>query len=70
MYYLNLPEKCIINGNDGQLMRPPCINDVIALHAYLIGSGESQQAQQLLSNIFNGEKVITNMLEKIKSCGL
>jgi len=61
-YFLNTDEKCIINLNTGEIMRPPCIDDLILYHRYLVGSGENEQAKHLLKDIFHGEQVISNMI--------
>jgi hypothetical protein len=65
-YVLNTKEKCIVSTK-GEIMRPSCIDDVIALHAYYLGCGEKDDAQHLLRRVFKGEKVITKMIQGMQN---
>jgi len=62
MIHLNVKEKCLVCSITGEILRPECINDLIAYHAYLKKDDELV-AQSILQDVFNGEKVITKMIE-------
>ena len=62
MIHLNTKEKCLVNSEDGEILRPECIDDLIAYHAYLKKYDELV-AQAMLQDVFNGEKVITKMID-------
>ena len=66
-YHLNIKEKCIVKSSTGEIMRPSCIDDVILYNSYLECYGREKHAQQVLKDIFDGEKVISKMIEKMQN---
>jgi hypothetical protein len=62
MIHLNVKEKCLVSSETGEILRPECIDDLIAYHAYLKKDDELV-AQSMLQDVFNGEKVISKMVE-------
>lgn len=61
MYFLNIKELGVVNGDTGEIIRPSCISDLIQYHTYLVEKGHPTFAQNLLRDVFNGEKVISKM---------
>jgi hypothetical protein len=66
-YHLNIKEQGIVKSTTGEILRPACITDVIAYHSYLESTGKEKQAQELLKDIFQGERVISKMIEKMQN---
>ena len=61
MIHLNTKERCLVNAETGEILRPSCIDDLISYHGYLKKTNEIA-AQTLLKDAFKGEKVITNLI--------
>jgi hypothetical protein len=62
-FILNEEELCIVNTKTGKLIRPACINDLIAMHSYFMGRGMEKQAEQMLHDVAKqGKKYISNMV--------
>ena len=62
---LNKEELCLINLKNGKILRPDCMVDLISYHTYLIDSKKEKEAAKLLSDIWKGEKTISNMAKNI-----
>lgn len=64
MFFINEKERMIVNGDDGEVHRVgTCWPDLVIYHRYLISKRNSEEAQEMLMRIFEGEKYITNMVE-------
>jgi len=61
---INQKERALINSESGDVVRPSCYLDLLGYHSYLLGRGLQEQAQQILLSVFEGELVITKMIEK------
>ncbi len=64
MIHINLKEKCLVNSENGDIVRPTCWDHLAPYHSMLCGRGHKAAAQSLLEDVFRGEKVITKMIEK------
>jgi hypothetical protein len=65
-YFINETEKCIINGKNGDIIKPSCIDDLIIYHKYVLDSEGEREASQLLKRVVNGEKVISDMIHWVQ----
>jgi hypothetical protein len=65
-YFINEKERCIVKSDTGDVLRPTCINDLIAYHAYLLSRGQDKAAQNMLRDVAKGEKVISKMIAKMQ----
>ena len=63
-YHINLKEQCLIDGKTGEILRPSCFSDLSALYSYMVSAGEQTQADEMIKEVFKGEKVITKMIER------
>ena len=61
---INETEKALINGKTGELFRPSCFDILVPYHSYLKGRGQHDKADELLREVFRGEKVISNMIDQ------
>ena len=62
-YHLDHEEKAIVQSETGALVRPNCWIDLLPYHSYLSSKeGRKKEAQMLLRDVFNGEKVISKMI--------
>lgn len=68
-YYLNEAEKAIVNGKTGEVIRPSCYSDLSMYHSYLIGRGHEKFANNVLRDVFNGEKTISKMIANSQKAG-
>ena len=57
--------KALVDSKTGKSMKPSCFDDLIAYHAYLLGR-HPKQANQMLKDVFGGEKVMSNMVLKMR----
>ncbi|HET8688530.1 MAG TPA: hypothetical protein VFM18_18105 [Methanosarcina sp.] len=62
-YHINTKERCLIDGKTGEILRPSCYDDLVMLCAY---EGD-KDAQEILRQVFKGEKVITKMVERFQT---
>jgi len=69
MIHINQKEKALVDSETGMIVRPSCFDTLIQYHSYLIGRGHPVPAQSLLKQVFNGEKVITKMIENSQKHG-
>jgi hypothetical protein len=63
---INTEEKCLINTKNGKIARPSCFDTLIAYHSYLLSKRQQEQADQILKDVFKGELVIKNMIDKVQ----
>ena len=64
-YHLNHEEKAIVKSSTGELVRPNCWIDLSPYYDYLSNKeGRKKEAQTLLRDVFNGEKVISKMIAR------
>lgn len=61
---INMKEKALVHSKTGDILRPSCFDDLVAVHSYLVGFQRVKEADKLLKRVFEGEMVITNMIEK------
>ena len=61
---INFEEKALVNCKTAQILRPSCFDTLSVYHSYLQQKGLHEQADQLLKDVFKGEKVISKMIEK------
>jgi len=66
---INLKERALVNLKTGEVIRPSCFDDLAALHNYMLqsGKGYEKQAEQMLKDVFKGEKVITKMVAAMQA---
>lgn len=69
-YFLNITERGIVKSKTGEIVRPDCIDDLIAYYGYLSSTGDEKAAHHLLRDVFYGEKVISNMIYRMHSLGI
>ena len=67
---LNKEEGCLVNLKNGNILTPDCMVDLISYHTYLIDSKKEKEASKLLNDVWNGEKVISNMILRVSELGL
>jgi len=67
-YFINEKEKGVVNGDTGEIVRPSCFGDLVVYHSYLLSKQHPQFAQNLLRDVFAGEKVITKMINNSQKC--
>lgn len=60
--HLNRKEKCLVNGDNGDIIRPSCWDDLSQYHSYLISKGLTSAAEGLLNDVVYGKKVISEMI--------
>lgn len=63
---INREERALIDSKTGQIVRPSCFDDLVAYHAYLISGKNNKLANQVLKDVFAGEKVISNMVAEMR----
>lgn len=61
--YIDSQNKALINSKSGKSVHPSCWDDLVQYHAYLLTSKHPEHAQQVLKNVFKGEKVISDMIK-------
>jgi len=69
-YVINVEEKAVIKTTTGELVRPSCFHDLNLYYTYLISTGEEKAAGTLLKKVFQGEKVISNMIKNMQEAHL
>lgn len=66
-YVINVKEQCLVDTKTGDIIRPSCWSDLAGLYSYLVGSGRQAQADEMIKEVFKGEKVITKMIESYQT---
>jgi len=66
MYHINIEEGAIVNGCNGEIIRPDCFQVLAQYYSYLLNQGEIGLASDLLRDVFNGKMVISNMIEDFR----
>lgn len=64
-YAINEEHKAIVSGKTGKMCYPSCFADLTLYHAYLTGKGQEDKAQNLLKEVFKGERVIAKMIKNL-----
>lgn len=60
---INLKEKMLIDSETGDVVRPSCWETLIPYHSYLCGRNHAAMAQNVLRQVFSGERFITKMID-------
>lgn len=63
---IDTKHKALVDSKTGEKVHPACFDDLIQYHAYLINSRHRGEATQKLKAVFNGEKVISDMVKHAK----
>lgn len=62
-YSLNDVTKSVKKDSTGEELHVNCYDDLKPYYAYVCSKDSAKAGQQMLRNVFNGEKVIKNMIE-------
>jgi hypothetical protein len=64
MIHINRKERALVNSENGDIIHPTCWDDLLSYHSYLLGRDKPNAAQILLQRVFDGERVISKMIEQ------
>jgi hypothetical protein len=63
MIHVNLKEKCLVDGDTGEILRPECFDYLSQYCSFIEERGHKGASQSLLRRVFDGEKVISKMID-------
>ncbi len=61
-FSLDHNDRAIVNNSTHERIHPACFTDLAPYYSYLLGTKGERQSQNLLRDVFHGEKVISNMI--------
>jgi len=61
---IDYKKKTLVNSKTQDKVKPACFDDLVQYHAYLISSKHPKQAQDKLRAVFDGEKVMTELVKR------
>ena len=63
-YSLDVTTKSVVRVSNGEQYHISCYDDLAPYYAYLSGKFGHDAAQKMLKNVFNGEKVMSELIER------
>ena len=63
MIHINAKERALVNSETGEVIRPSCYDTLVQYISYLEGRSHPRMAQDVLNRVFEGERVISKMVE-------
>ena len=63
-YTLNDDTKTIIKDSTGESFIVSCYDDLKPYYSYIVGKTGHAEGQKMLKNVFKGEKVMKDLIER------
>jgi hypothetical protein len=70
MIYINHKYKLLVDSETGNLLAPECWDNLIPYVSCIEARSHPAYAQSILKQVFNGELVITKLIENAQKRGL
>jgi hypothetical protein len=70
MIKINYKEKCLVDCETAEILRPDCFDTLVLYYSYLISRKHENFAEKLLEDVMSGKKVITKMIDNAAKHGL
>lgn len=63
-YILDDATQSVVKESNGEQYHINCYGDLKPYYAYVVGKHGHDAGQKMLKNVFNGEKVISQLIER------